>query len=107
LTLTGAILAAGGFEDIGPRGPGDLVYVRVTGGRVPGLETQPLSGDVAAVIEAALEGLKRKVFAFDNVEEPYRSWTAPQFIGRQGGDYDHLARLWEWYVVGDGEAEAP
>jgi len=31
----------------------------------------------------------------------------PQFIGRFGGDYDHLARLWEWGVIGgDGEAEA-
>jgi hypothetical protein len=25
----------------------------------------------------------------------------PQFIARYGGDYDHLARLWEWYVLGE------
>jgi ATP-dependent helicase/nuclease subunit B len=50
----------------------------------------------------ALEGLKRRVALFDNPSTPYRSWARPQFIGLRGEDYDHLARLWEWYVVGDG-----
>ena len=34
---------------------------------------------------------------------PYLSWAAPQFMGRYGGDYDHLARLWEWGVIGGAE----
>ena len=34
------------------------------------------------------------------------SWVAPQFMGNFGGNYDHLARVWEWHVVG-GEDEAP
>ena len=29
----------------------------------------------------------------------------PQFRTRFGGDYDHLARLWEWFVVGEGAGE--
>jgi ATP-dependent helicase/nuclease subunit B len=29
----------------------------------------------------------------------------PQYRTRFGGDYDHLARLWEWHVVGDAPAE--
>ena len=106
LTLTGAILAAGGFVELGPRGPGDLVYVRVTGGRIPGLEIQPDPKNSAALITAALEGLRRRVDIFDDEATPYTSWAAPQFIGRYGGDYDHLARLWEWHVVGESDGEA-
>ena len=108
LTLTAAILRAGGFEEVGPAEPGALIYVRVSGGRIPGAVVEravpPRSGDLAA---DALAGLKRRVTAFDNPAEPYRAWAMPQFIGRYGGDYDHLARLWEWGVIGgDGEAEA-
>jgi len=105
LTLTGAILAAGGFAELGPRHPGDLVYVRVTGGRIPGLEIQPDPKNSTALAVAALEGLRRRVDIFDDEATPYESWAAPQFIGRYGGDYDHLARLWEWHVVGESEGE--
>lgn len=105
LALTGAILAAGGFAELGPRHPGDLVYVRVTGGRIPGLEIQPDPKNSTALAVAALEGLRRRVDIFDDEATPYESWAAPQFIGRYGGDYDHLARLWEWHVVGESEGE--
>jgi len=103
LTLTAAILAGGGFGDLGATQPGDLLYVRVSGGRVPGrLELRgaaPESSDLAA---RALAGLKKRVEAFD-AGAPYLSWAAPQFIDRYPGDYDHLARLWEWHVLGDPE----
>ena len=36
------------------------------------------------------------------------AWVAPQFMGSFGGNYDHLARVWEWHVVGGedgGDAE--
>ena len=105
LTLTAAILANGGFEALPRRDPGDLLYVRLSGGRVPGAEIA--AGDAAdALVEAALRGLRRRVDAFDDEATPYLSWAAPQFMGRYGGDYDHLARLWEWHVVGDNEGEA-
>ena len=58
-----------------------------------------------ALAVAALEGLRRRVDIFDDEATPYESWAAPQFIGRYGGDYDHLARLWEWHVVGESEGE--
>ncbi len=103
LTLTGAILAAGGFAELGPRPAGDLTYVRVSGGRTPGLEITPDPGAAIDLVEAAIAGLRRRVEAYDDPATPYTSWVAPQFIGRQGGDYDHLARLWEWYVVGETE----
>ena len=103
LTLTAAILAAGGFPDLGCMTPGDLLYVRVSGGRVPGSEESRGGRDPGALAAEALAGLKRRVASFDHPDTPYRSWTRPQFIGRFGGDYDHLARLWEWYVMGDEE----
>ena len=43
----------------------------------------------------ALDGLQRRILAFEDRKTPYVSWAAPQFIGRFAGDYDHLARLWE------------
>jgi ATP-dependent helicase/nuclease subunit B len=54
----------------------------------------------------ALAGLKRRVAAFERRATAYASWAAPQFIGQFEGDYDHLARLWEWWVIGEGDAEA-
>lgn len=104
LTLTAAILARGGFAGLEDAAPRELVYVRVSGGRVPGQELVRAAGaETLALAEAALDGLKRRVAAFQSRSTPYVSWAAPQFIGQIDGDYDHLARLWEWHVIGEGE----
>ena len=34
------------------------------------------------------------------------TWAAPQFMGNYGGNYDHLARVWEWHVVGGEEGDS-
>lgn len=101
LTLTGAILAAGGFADLGPLTPGDLLYVRVIGRRQPLIIESRRGKAGEDPVGEALAGLKRRVALFDNPRTPYRSWERPQFIGQYGGDYDHLARLWEWHVIGE------
>jgi ATP-dependent helicase/nuclease subunit B len=106
LTLTGAILSRGGFEDLGRLDLGDLVYVKLSGGRKPGEELCLDGGDAGALAADALEGLRRRVAWFDDPSTPYVSWAAPQFIGHFGGDYDHLARLWEWHVMGDAAPES-
>jgi ATP-dependent helicase/nuclease subunit B len=54
----------------------------------------------------ALAGLQKRVAAFDQRETPYVAWATPQFMGKWGGDYDHLGRLWEWGVIGDEEDAA-
>jgi len=103
LTLTAAILNAGGFAEVGPIAPGELLYVRLTG-----RNNQPEPKPVAAAAEsldlalAALDGLKRRVAQFQSPDEAYPSWVAPQYMLQRGGDYDHLARVWEWHVIGDG-----
>ena len=109
LTLTAAIVAGGGFEALGPQPPGELMYVRVTGRRLPA-EVQPrgaAGGESADMAARALDGLTRRVAEFDDPAKPYAAWTAPQFISQRGGDYDHLARLWEWHVMGDAEEGTP
>jgi ATP-dependent helicase/nuclease subunit B len=105
LTLTGAILMHAGFEGLGPLTPGELLYVQITGGREPGRVEPRGGGDAAGLSLEALAGLRRRVAHFDRRETGYVSWARPQFI-RSGGDYDHLARVWEWRVIGDA-GEAP
>ena len=107
LTLTAAILHRGGFADIGRIEPGELVYVRILGAREGGREdVRAEPGESLALALAALKGLRRRIASFDDPATPYISWAAPQFINQFVGDYDHLARLWEWHVIGEGDADA-
>jgi len=105
LTLTGAILAGAGLSDTGPVSPEDLTYVRVVGRKTPGeARTHAAGAEAEALSMAALEGLKARIARFEDPGTPYLSWVAPQFMGTFGGNYDHLARLWEWHVVGGEDA---
>jgi ATP-dependent helicase/nuclease subunit B len=104
LPLTAAILLHGGFADLGPHRPRELLFVRAIGRRVAGevIAAVKAPDDAQTLAQAALEGLKRRVARFDDAETPYRPWAAPQFLAKRAGDYDHLSRLYEWHVVGDG-----
>jgi ATP-dependent helicase/nuclease subunit B len=107
LTLTAAILQGGGFEGAGTVAARELMYVQVSGGRNQ-KDAEPLCAAVEspALAEAALEGLRRRIERFDDPSTPYLSWAAPKYINQFEGDYDHLARLWEWHVIGEGEEGA-
>ncbi len=108
LTITGAILARGGFLAIGPRTPGELVYIQASGTRVPGVECVCIkAAEAPELAEAAFAGLNRRIAHFDKADTAYTSWFAPKYQGRQGGEFDHLARVWEWMVIGEAsEGEA-
>lgn len=103
LTLTAAILEAGGFPDLGPLKPGDLTYLEITGRKPAGkVETRAAAGDESAEAAAlALEGLHKLVARFDDPAQPYLSRVAPQFVKARMSDYDHLARVFEWSTSGD------
>ncbi len=105
LTLTAAILARGGFADLGSRLPGDLVYVRITGRDPAGKEAVAASAGVESLdgAEKAWQGLRRLVEAYEDPAKPYRSRTAPQFVKTYASDYDHLARVYEWSTSGEDE----
>ena len=106
LTLTAAIVAGGGFAEIGPRPPGDLTYVRITGREPPGEEHVRAADDEAlALAQGALEGLGRLIARYDDEAQPYRSRTAPRFVKTYAGDYDHLARVREWSAGDEDEGE--
>ena len=101
LTLTGAILAEAGLKDSGPVEPEELTYVRVVGRKQAGAKAVRGEGaEALALSGAALAGLTARIARFDEQETPYLSWVAPQYMGNFGGNYDHLARVWEWHVVG-------
>lgn len=106
LTLTGAILAEEGLKDRGPIEPEELTYVRVTGrDRADETVVRASGAEAMALSTAALQGLRARVERFDDPAQPYLSWVAPQFMGNFGGNYDHLARVWEWHVAGGGEGD--
>jgi len=107
LTLTSAIVARGGFEGVGVRPPGGLIYVRITGRDPAGEEIAPVAGeaDAADLPEIAWAGLEQLIQRYEDPGHPYRSRTAPQFVKMYDSDYDHLARVGEWSSSDDGEGE--
>ncbi len=104
LPLTGAILAAGGFKN--PVDPIQLAYVQITGRGDGGkfvdvsASSRSNSATAAQISAGEFERLQEAVALYDDPARPYVSWEAPQFMGNYGGNFDHLARVWEWMVVG-------
>jgi ATP-dependent helicase/nuclease subunit B len=102
LTLTAAIMRAGGFETIDPGMTiAEMVYVRLSGNTPPGEPRRvelgdrksPMSADDAArEAHAKLETLVRK---FEDENQPYSSLNLSMWRTRYG-DYDALARIKEW-----------
>jgi len=103
LTLTAALLARGGFKDLGPLIPGDLTYLEVTGRRPAGrVEVRAAAGEPAMdAARRAFEGLETLIARYWNPAQPYVSRTAPQFVHDYAGDYGHLARVFEWSTSGE------
>jgi ATP-dependent helicase/nuclease subunit B len=102
LTLGAAIAQAGGFKDLDAGTVEELAYLHLSGGRHPG-EEKVFADKIGDVVAEALDGLCRRVAAYDDPATPYLSRPRPMFIGRFG-DYDHLARVKEWLSDrGDGE----
>ena len=106
LTLTAAILQAGGFAELGHPEPGELTYLEITGRKPAGREeVRAMPGDESALAAAnAYEGLVKLISQFDH-GRPYTSRIAPQFVKQYVSDYDHLARVFEWSTSGEEDGE--
>ena len=108
LTLEAAILRHGGFPDI-PAGASvaELVYVSLKGGEPAGDERviEFKEGDADAHAERALAKLTAVAERFEDEQQPYLPLMLSMWKSRYG-TYDHLARVKEWSVGGDDEAEA-
>ncbi|MEA2927688.1 MAG: ATP-dependent helicase/nuclease subunit [Hyphomicrobiales bacterium] len=104
LTLEGAILRQGGFENLKPGSLTELAYVSLRG-RDPGGEAKRIEfkdGTADFHADKALARLKGVLARFANPKEPYRSLVSPMWKTRYG-DYDHLARVAEWSAGGEDE----
>lgn len=112
LPLTAAMAARGGFEDCPSHEPGDLLYVRISGGKTPGEECsvvrRPGAGDAAELAEEARDELGRWIQLFDDEKRTYPSQPRAKYVNRWG-DFDHLARRKEWASAAEdaGEGGAP
>lgn len=104
LTLTAAILRHGGFAGIAGKEIGDMMYVRVASDSVRPRDIAEKGVPNADLAEHALNSLKRRLEIYMDPNMGYRSWIAPQFLKTRGGDYDQLARLYEWHVLGEDDA---
>jgi ATP-dependent helicase/nuclease subunit B len=103
LTLTAAILAHGGFAEIGRLAPGELTYLEITGRKPAGREeVRATAGDEShEAAEQALAGLRTLIARYWAPDQPFVSRTAPQFVHQYASDYDHLARVFEWSTSGE------
>ena len=102
LPLEGAILSAGGFKDIPALAPHELLYIKFSGGAVPG-EVRDIP-DALALSQKAAERLMDRVAYFNVEDTPYLSRLRP-YRSDSIGDYDHLARVREWSLTGWSDEE--
>jgi len=103
LTLEGAILRKGGFAGIPEDASiADYLYVELRGGEPAGeqkaIDMDKTTPDIEA--DNALRKLTGVLLKFAAPENGYASRERPMFMGRGGGDYDHLARVREWSLSG-------
>ncbi len=98
LPLEGAILAEGGFAEIGKLAPSELLYIRFGGGDEPG-EVRDVSDDAIALVQKAEQQLIGRITYFDDSDTPYLPRIKP-YRADVSGDYDHLSRVREWSLAG-------
>ena len=98
LPLEGAILADGGFTEIGMLAATELIYVRLSGGRIAG-EWKSVKVDIGALIQESADLLAARIAMFDDESVPYTARVMP-YRADISGDYDHLARVREWSTSG-------
>ena len=100
LPLEAAMLLGGNFADLKAKTIRELLYIQLTGGEPPAKERAIKVVPDAKAAEALV--LLRKLIAdYGEQSTPYPSRVHP-FNEKDLGDYDHLARVREWSVYGEG-----
>ncbi|RCL02277.1 MAG: ATP-dependent helicase/nuclease subunit B [Candidatus Tokpelaia sp. JSC189] len=97
LALEGALLSRSAFADCGARTPSDLLYIRLTQkGKVKPQSILKAAGKTAVdLAEEAWMRLNELVKHYQYPENGYLSHALLPTVNYKG-DYDHLARVWEW-----------
>lgn len=110
LALEGALLKRGAFQELGPREPSQLAFVRFRpNGMVvpePILEIKGSLKTAGELSEEAWARLELLLLHYARPETGYLSRALPFREGETDGDYDHLARVLEWSAGGDGPQDA-
>ncbi|MFD1355977.1 double-strand break repair protein AddB, partial [Methylorubrum suomiense] len=107
LTLEAAMLMHGAFEGLKSEAVPDLLYVHASGGREPfrPIPIKPPPGEgraVDAIVAEHVTRLRGLIARYLTGEAAYVSRPFPQYV-RAYSDYDHLARVLEWSLAGEGE----
>ncbi len=108
LTLEAAMLMHGAFEGLSAGTVPDLLYVHASGGREPfrPIPIKPPPGEARAVeviVQEHVTRLRGLLARYMTGEAAYVSRPFPQYV-RAYSDYDHLARVLEWSLAGEGES---
>lgn len=100
LPLEAMMALNGAFKGVPAEAAAQLMYIRLSGGRVAG-EERLIDLDIPELIDKTLVGVSKLIVAFADPRRAYLSRPRPQFENRFG-DYDHLARVGEWGAGGGG-----
>jgi ATP-dependent helicase/nuclease subunit B len=100
LPLEGAMLMRGGFPDIRTSQLAEFVHVELSGAQPAGRELA-YTKDATAKSEEAYLRLQQRVSIYDEQAQPYRSREMMERLS-DISDYDHLARVREWTLIGEG-----
>jgi len=105
--LEAAMLRDGAFKDVDPAEPGDLIYVKLSGGRDAGSEIKinDTGRDAKTTDEFVFQYeaiLRRLIERYGKESTPYLAQVFPQFEN-EWGDYDRLSRRAEWSSIEDGD----
>ena len=106
LPLEALMLNAGAFADVKGETT-DLIYWKVTGSGQNPVERQSLfasADDLQEAIKATSIGVQQLIAQYDDVATPYLSQPRPSKM-TSFSDYDYLARVKEWALSADAEAE--
>lgn len=99
LPLEAAMVARGGFAELGVATASALLYLRLTGGEKAG-EVRAIAPE--GLVDETYANLVALLASYEDEATPYLSRPRPMFEASYG-DYDHLARVKEWSSAGGGE----
>ena len=101
LALEAAMVLKGAFAGVSATNIRELLYLQLTGGEPPG-RAVARGEDPNGIADRALAQLAAHVARYDNQTQGYLSRFMPHSTS-DAGDYDHLARVREWSVLGGSE----
>ena len=94
------MLMRGAFADVTATAIAEFVHVQLTGAEPPGRELT-YAKDATAKSDEALLRLQQRILRYNEEAQPYRSREMMERLS-DVSDYDHLARVREWSLIGEG-----